>query len=170
MMNPLDEHIKTFQFTMAAIKVARRALDRRLDPLSNTDLYSLPPQEGREMLDQAEENLCKLMVFALFATFERTLRDHLSESLESLSTSATTPAELAAKLHEFLRNGIDNWRVNDIIELFYPPAAEQDINNAKNIRTFRNHVAHGSTPPSSIPPETAHAQLSNFLKSASLAV
>jgi len=111
-----------------------------------------------------------LMAFALFATFERTLRDHLTGSLNPISASHTTPMELASKLHDFLRSGVNNWRADDIIELFNPPAADQDVNNAKNIRTFRNHVAHGSAPPNSIPPKTVHAQLSHFLKSAGLAV
>jgi hypothetical protein len=168
MTNPLDEHIEAFQTAMNAIKIARRVLDQRLDPVSNTRFYGLTPKEGHDMLDQAEEQLNSLVAFALFAAFERTLRDHLSNSLNPIATSSTTPTELAAKLHKFLENGVDNWRIDSVIDLFYPPVVDQDINNTKNIRTYRHHVAHGASPPNAIPPQTVYAQLSSFLKNSGL--
>lgn len=116
------------------------------------------------MLDRTEEQLNKLIAFSLFAAFERTLRDHLSETLQPIQTASTIPEELAAKLHSFLERGVDRWRIADVIEMFQPPADEQDINNAKNIKEHRNRIAHGSSPPAATPPRTAHQQLSNFLK------
>lgn len=168
MTNPLDEHIEAFRIAMDAIKVARRVLDRRPNPVSNTRLYGLTQEAGHAMLDQAEEQLGKLVAFALFAAFERTLRDHLSSSLNPISASTTTPAQLAAKLHQFLNDGVDRWRIDNVIELFNPPAAEQDVSNAKNIRAFRHHVAHGNAPPNAIPPQTAYSQLTGFLRNAGL--
>jgi len=168
MTNPLDEHNDTFQTARDAIKVARRVLDQRPHPVSNTGFYALTPEEGHAMLDRAEEQLSKLIAFALFATFERSLRDHLSGSLEALAKNPTIPAELAGKLHKFLEAGVDNWRIDNVMELFHPPATEQDVNNAKCIRTYRHHVAHGAAPPNAIPPQTAYVQLSSFLKNAGL--
>jgi exonuclease VII small subunit len=168
MTNPLDEHIEAFQTAMNAIKIARRVLDQRPNPVSNTRLYGLTPQEGHELLDQAEEQLNKLVAFALFAAFERTLRNHLSDNLNPIGATSTTPIELASKLHKFLEDGVDNWRIDSVIELFMPPVADQDVNNTKNIKTYRNHVAHGDAPPNAIPPQTAYAQLSSFLKNAGL--
>ena len=166
MTNPLDEHLEVFRTAMAAIKVTRRVLDKRPNPVSNTDLYGLTLQEGYEVLDQAEEQLGKLVAFALFATFERTLRDRLSESLYPISASSTIPVELAVKLHEYLKDGVDNWKIDSVIEMFQPSADPQDVSNAKGIRTFRHHIAHGATPPNAIPPQTAHIQLTRFLKNA----
>ena len=166
MTNPLSEHIEAFQTAMNAIKIARRVLDQRPNPVSNTRFYGLTPQEGHEILDQAEEQLNTLVAFALFAAFERTLRDHLSDCLNPISATPTIPTELAAKLHNFLQNRVDNWRIDNVIELFNPPVENQDINNAKGIRTYRHHVAHGATPPNAIPPQTVYTQLSGFLKNA----
>jgi hypothetical protein len=168
MTNPLDEHITCFSTAMDAIKVARRVLDQRPNPVANTGLYGLTPEEGHERLDQAEEQINKLVAFALFAAFERMLRDHLSNSLSPIAASSTTPAELSAKLHQFLNEGVDRWRIDNVIELFDPPVPKQDISNAKGIRTFRHSVAHGDTPPNAIPPNTAHTQLMLFLKHAGL--
>jgi hypothetical protein len=168
MMNPLDEHMETFQAARDAIKLARRVLDRRPSPVSNTGFYGLTPEEGHQMLDRAEEQLSELIAFALFATFERSLRDHLSSSLGPLAASLTIPGELAGRLHEFLESGVNNWRIDNVIELFNPPVSDQDVNNAKGIRTYRHHVAHGAAPPVAIPPQIAYAQLSAFLKSAGL--
>ncbi len=166
MTNPLDEHMKAFHTAMAAIKVPRRVLDQRPNPVSNTGLHGLTVKEGHEMLDQAEGQLDKLVAFALFAAFERTLRDYLSDNLDPIGANATTPQELGAKLHEFLRNGVDHWRLDDVIELYAPPVPDHDVSNAKNIRTYRNRVAHGTAPPNAIPPLTAYTQLTSFLKEA----
>jgi len=55
MTNPLDEYLNTYKYIMAAIKVARRAINQFSNPLSNTDLYFMKPQEKLEMLDQLDQ-------------------------------------------------------------------------------------------------------------------
>ncbi|HPA46188.1 MAG TPA: hypothetical protein PLG59_01310 [bacterium] len=170
MTNPLDRDIEDFRTAMQAFKVVRRVLDARSDPLSNTDFYIRTRQEGHEMLDRAEKQLNQLAAFALFAAFERTLRDHLSSNLSPIQSAQTIPPERADRLHDFLEKGVDNWRIDNVIELFAPPAEDQDINNAKNIRTHRHHVAHGEAPPVSIPPQTVYKQLSDFLGKIGLTV
>lgn len=168
MTNPLDEHMDTLQAAQDAIKVAKRVIDQRREPVSNTGFYGKTPDEAHETLDKLEEQLGKLIAFSLFATFERSLRDHLSKNLASVASSATIPTELASKLHAFLEGGVDNWRIDSVIELFNPPASEQDVSNAKGIRTYRHHVAHGAAPPVAIPPLKVYYQLSEFLKNAGL--
>jgi hypothetical protein len=168
MTNPLEQHLEIYQIVKEAFKVVQRIFDQRKNPVSNTEFYGKSQDEAKEMLSRAEKQLSDLVAFALFAAFERTLRDHLSNSLGSIQSSHTTPAELSRQLHEYLIGGVDNWRVDNIIDLFSPPVQDQDINNAKNIRIFRHHVAHGATPPTSIPPQTIHKQLTEFLKNAGL--
>ena len=168
MRNPLDEHIAAFRTAMDAIKIARRVLDNRKNPVANTGLYGLTQADGHAILDQAEEQLKTLAAFALFATFERTLRDHLSNSLDPLADAVTAPSELAAKLHDFVKDGVDRWRIDHVIELFGPPAEDEDVNKAKAIRDFRNRIAHGATLPNAIPPKTAYEQLTCFLRNAGL--
>lgn len=168
MTNPLDEEITAFQTTLEAFKVVRRILDRRTDPVSNTRFYGLTDTEGHQLLEQAEEQLSKLVAFSLFAVFERTLREHLSNSLVAVSTSTTVPPELANSLHGFLQSGTDNWRIDDVIGMFQPPVSPVDVANVKGIRTYRHHVAHGAAPPVAIPPQTVYAQLTDFLTGARL--
>ncbi|NQU42508.1 hypothetical protein HQ520_04430 [bacterium] len=115
------------------------------------------------MLDRVEGQLNELVAFALFATFERTLRDHLSSSLSPLRAASTMPNELAAQLHEFLEKRVDNWQIDSVFETFNPPVPEREISNAKGIRTYRHHVAHGAAPPVAIPSQKAYGQLSDFL-------
>lgn len=168
MTNPLDEHLHSFQTTMDAIKIVRRVLDQRKNPLAKTSFYGLPQDEGHEILDQAEEQLNKLVAFVLFTAFERTLRDHLSSNLTPILESSTVPEQLSENLHEFLSNGVDRWAIDQVIQMFSPPAADQEVNNALNIRTFRHSVAHGGTPPNAIPPKTAYLQLTEFLRNTGL--
>lgn len=166
MTNPLDEHMENFRIAVDAFKVVRRVLDGRENPVSTTDFHGLTSEEGHQMLDGAEKLLGKLVAFALFTVFERTLRDHLSSSLNPIAESVTTPMQLATKLHDFLEAGVDDWPVSSVIELFCPPVDQGDVGNAKNIRTYRHHVAHGAVPPAVIPPQTAYVQLSEFLRNA----
>ncbi|MFH1742011.1 MAG: hypothetical protein ABIH23_23665 [bacterium] len=168
MANPLDENLAAYNTAVAAFKVVRRVLDGRRDPLSNTDFDEYSEQKSREVLDRVEEYLEKLVAFALFATFERTLRDHVNSNLTPVQNSTTVPSELAAALHKFLCNDSDHWYLDSVIEMFAPPVPDQDVANAKGIRTLRHHVAHGAAPPTSIPPRTVYRQLSDFLQNAGL--
>jgi len=168
MTNPLDAHLQTFRTAKDAIKVARRVLDDRKNPISNTSFYNLTPREVHELLDDAEARIEELLAFALFAAFERLLRDHLSTSLGPVKGSSTKPGELANNLHRFLADGVDNWRIDRVIDLFQPPVTDPDIGNAKHVRTYRHHVAHGAAPPTAIPPQTVYTQLTGFLKAAEI--
>ena len=104
MANPLDEQLQFFRSAMDAFKITRRVLDRRRNPVSNTGLYGRTQDEGHAILDQAEEQLNKLVAFALFAAFERTLRDHLTSSLSPISGSSTIPEELVPYLRASAKN------------------------------------------------------------------
>jgi len=168
MTNPLDINMNAFEVAKSAFKVVRRVMDQLADPVSNTSFYGRTAQEGHDMLDRAEEEVEKLFAFSLFATFERTLRDHLASNLGAVRTTQTIPAELALALHDFLFEGSRNWNLDKIIEMFSPPADQQHVGNAKNIRTYRHHVAHGAAPPTAIPPFTAYRQLTAFLSHAGL--
>lgn len=106
--------------------------------------------------------------FYLFTIFEKILRDNLSDSLSCLEESTMTPEELSCQLHDFLVENTRFWHVDKVIEMYNPPVHDQDVNNAKNIRTFRHHVAHGSIPPVSLTPEIVYELLSKFLKNAGL--
>jgi hypothetical protein len=128
----------------------------------------LTQEEAQKKRDQAEEQINKLISFALFAAFERKLRDHLSDNMNPLSEATTIPKELALKLHEFLGEEADHWRIDYALDLFSPPVDQHDLSNAKNIRTYRHHIAHGAAPPNAIPPHTVYNQLTEFLKNAGL--
>ncbi len=167
-MNPLDEYMDAFATAKDAIKVARRTLDGRKNPLGNTGLEGMSAQQAQDALREAEEQLEKLVTFALFATFERELRDHLSCTVGTIGEVPTVPGELASKLKLYLEAAADRWRIDQVIELFGPPVSSSDVSNVKNIRTYRHYVAHGMQPPTSLLPEKAYAQLSAFLKSAGL--
>ncbi|MCX7044975.1 MAG: hypothetical protein NTX50_05735 [Candidatus Sumerlaeota bacterium] len=168
MSNPLDDINDAFITLSSAMKVVRRVFDKRKNPVSKTAFNGKTIEEGYEMLDQAEERLKLLIAFSLFASFERTLRDHLANNLLPLQSATTTPAQLAQALYQFLVKGSDRWRMDDVEELFAPPALAQDIANAKGIRNFRQDVAHGKNPSAAVPPKTAYDQLSQFLRNAGL--
>ena len=102
--------------------------------------------------------------FALFATFERSLRDHLSASLEPVVKHHGSST--GVNLHEFLEGGVDNWRIDSVIELYHPPAIDQDVNNAKAFEPIVT-MSRMAPPPVSIP-QTVYSQLSDFLRNAGL--
>jgi hypothetical protein len=55
MNNPLDEDLDAFEVTKAALKVVRRVLEGHQNPVVNTSFHGCTLEEGREMLDKAEE-------------------------------------------------------------------------------------------------------------------
>lgn len=168
MSNPLDDDIDALSTVKAAFKVVRRVLDQRSNPVSNTDFYGRTTEQSYQMLSRAEEQLEKLVAFSLYATFERTLKDHLASNLSSLETASTIPAELAAALHNFIVEESKSWRMDKVEQMFRPPVTDDDIRDAGQIRTYRHHVAHGASPPTAIPPQTAYRQLTDFLRGSGL--
>jgi hypothetical protein len=168
MTNPLDDSMETFEIAKSAFEVVRRVLDGVLSPESNTVFYGQTARDGYDMLDKAEKEIEKLFAFSLFATFERTLRDHLASNLSAVRSTVTIPAQLAVALHSFLYEGSRNWNLDRVTRMFSPPVNQMDLDNAKDIRAYRHHVAHGAAPPTAIPPVTAYRQLTAFLSHAGL--
>lgn len=169
MSNTLQSHLETYETVRSAIKVVRRVLDRSANPVGNTVFHGLTVDDALERLRGAEQQVEMLIAFAMFSAFERQLRDHLADAVAPVGAVDTVPPELARNLHGHVERQTETWRIDDVIEMFSPPVPEGDVGNAKGIRTYRHHVAHGAAPPQSMPPQMVYNQLAGFLRRAGLA-
>jgi hypothetical protein len=178
--NPLEKHLQAFETAAAALKVVRLLLkkqrlrevgieaDQARQLLNETKLSNLDAEDIRTRVSIAEEELRALTIIGLFATFEKTLRNHLKLHLERLETINSNPSELMLALKTFLEGEAIWWNTEKIIELFSPPVDSTTKGQAKQAKDYRDYVAHRMREAAAVLPNLAHEQLTDFLTQAKI--
>lgn len=167
MTNPLDAILTWYTTAKDSIRVTRRVVTKNIAGavVAKHAFYGRAAADNESALEQAQEELDRLVVLALVATFERTLRDHLA----SLSVvAAATGVPLHDQVRDEIIKDMEFWNISSrVIELF----GTVDANlrgQAKQIIDYRNWVAHGQTqnqpPPIVMSPPKAHQWLTEFLR------
>lgn len=173
MNNPLDPILMWYTTAKDSIRVTRHAVTKNVAGAITAKhaFHGRVAADNEAALERAQEELDRLVVLALVATFERTLRDHL------VSLSVVTAAT-GVPLHDRVRGEIykdmEFWNISSrVIELF----ATVDVNlrgQTKQIIDYRNWVAHGQTqnqpPPIVMSPPKAHQWLTEFLRQAGIVI
>jgi hypothetical protein len=174
MANPLDPIWRAYGITLDSYSVVRRSLtgpNRALALHGSQFVTAANDQEVLDALDVAQEELDEQTVMFLYATFEATLRDHLSAQ-GSLLAAATQPGpQFGPSLQTWFTELCKETRMDKIVDLFEPWVGATGIAQAGSIRKYRHWLAHGkrgAAPPSVTPP-FAYNSLTNFLQSCHLA-
>ena len=131
MANPLDPVIKWYRTTLHSIRVARRVLTKGITgAVTNRHVfYKQPVPDCEKWLDEAKEELERLVILALTAVFERTLRDYLVQ----IPRTALPPgdAHREAVCAEIVKD-IEFWNISDrVVAVFPSVAANQENLNAQ---------------------------------------
>lgn len=89
-----------------------------------------------------------LLVLGLWATFERFLRDYLQDKGKVLKQHLQ-PSLLADNLYEQFAKNVERWEPRDMLNVlknsfFTTPTLQLLIDDAQNILTYRNWVAHAN--------------------------
>jgi hypothetical protein len=173
MANPLDPILVWYKTAHDSLRVTRRVITQAI-PGAITDkhvFHTKTPAECESALTQAQDELDRVVVLALTAIFERTIRDYLS----TLPVIAAPTGNLH---HDAVRgeilNDMEMWNISSrVIDLFdvVDPALRGQV---KQIIKYRNWVAHGHTltepPPVNTNPADAHQRLTDFLAQAGVIV
>lgn len=171
MTNPLDPILTWYTTAKDSIRVTRRVVTENVAGAITAKhaFHGRAAADNEAALERAQEELDRLVVLALVATFERTLRDHLA----SLSVvAAATGVPLHDQVREEINKDMELWNISSrIIELF--GAVDPNLRGqVKQIVRYRNWVAHGQTqnqpPPIAISPPEAHQRLTEFLRQAGI--
>lgn len=166
MANPLDPVMSWYRTALDSIRVTQRTLSQGIAG-AVTDkhvFFGQPLADCTSLLDSAKEELERLVVLALTAIFERTLRDYL---IQYPQTALPPGDPHRDAVREEMIKDIEFWNISArVVEVF--PAVDTNLRGQiKQIIDYRNWVAHGHTlakpAPSNIVPGKAHQQLTDFL-------
>ena len=170
MSNPLDPVLRWYTTAKDSIRVTRRVIDTGIaNAVTSKHVFHVMTQtENETALDQAQEELERLVVLGLVAIFERSLRDHLS-------ALPIIPVVTGVPLHDSVRiqiiRDMEFWHIERILlESLFTAVDPLLKGQVKQIIDYRNWVAHGHTrsqpPPLVISPVIAHQRLTDFLTQA----
>lgn len=166
MANPLDPIMEWHDTAVDSIRITQRVVRNSIAGAitSKHSLLALTPQERLERLEKAKEELNHLVVLALTATFERTLRDHLAR----IPDQATLDGK---PLPETVKQGIlldiERWVFKDRLVEIFDTVNPQVKGDVKQVIGFRDWVAHGhkinKPPPMQVEAKSAYERLTKFL-------
>lgn len=166
MANPLDPVMQWYQTTFDCIRVTQRILTNSIPGAVTRKhvFHAKPLAETTSWLDSASEELDRMVVLALTAIFERTLRDYLAQ----FPQRALPPGDPHHDaIREEMLKDIEFWNISSRVVEVFPAVAPNLRGQAKQIIDYRNWVAHGHTlarpAPANIVPAKAYQQLTDFL-------
>lgn len=181
--NPLPALWDSFLYSADALKVARRISSSAWTP-KNAECQSSIEAYKKHLLNhtnfnrhadlqatfgQVQKEHSDLFVLALWAVFERFLRDYLLEKGQVLEQQVV-PDTLGKGIYQHYQKEVEFWKPDEILEFIKNLITEQNnnidlIGHAKQIYTYRNWVAHGKKAgrmPSHITPATAYETLTQI--------
>jgi len=119
--------------------------------------------EKRIALTRAE--LDALVVVGLWAVFERHLREYLRAKGRSVRTAR--PRVVARALHHHTDREMEYWKADDVLDIFKGIVDPSLIGNAKQIKDYRDWVAHRNPrrpSPTKTDPTSAYTVLQQILQ------
>ena len=166
-MSSIDLVWESYQVTVDSMKVTRRAIDQGpANLVVGTNIGELSTSVASQKLKSAQSDLNDLFILALWSVFERELRDHLAAEGPRPLDNSTSPFH-----HRFatrIRETVEYWKNDDVLDLFKAIVAPDSIGRAKQIREYRDWVAHRNpklSRPVNITPKVAYSTLSEIVDS-----
>ena len=107
-------------------------------------------------------------MIALWAMFERFLRDYLQYKGEALRQHIT-PADLGDGMYLYFHKEVEFWRPEDILDFLKMSLLKPQphlASEAQQVYNYRNWLAHGKSPQknvSSVSPTNAYATLEKIV-------
>jgi hypothetical protein len=172
MVNPLDPVMDWYEIAFDSLRVTQRVVDQKI-PRALTkrhkSLYGKPAEGCLSLLDSAKDELDRLVVLALTAIFERTLRDHLIQI--PLTALPLGDPQRDAVRQEIVKD-IEFWNISSRVLDVFPAVDRVTVGLVKQVIDYRNWVAHGHSlarpAPSNVIPGKAYQDLTTFLVQAGI--
>ncbi|WP_069472883.1 hypothetical protein [Candidatus Marithrix sp. Canyon 246] len=124
--------------------------------------------DASNFLKQSFEIIDDLFVLALWATFERYIRDFLQEKGEKVREML--PCDFANVFYQHLSKEIDYWKPEEILDLFQQSLFKENKSKiwlAKDVLYYRNWIAHGKNIqkiPTIVTPKAAYDRLYEIIE------
>jgi hypothetical protein len=148
MTNPLDPVYDAYNINFGALKVAYRCIT--LDtinaerPFRRTIFHHKEDDVNLQMLKVGQAELNDLTVLALYAAFERAMRDHFIQRIEEVRSIPST--DFGNGLADWLDKQSGEIRMDAVMDMFCPSGTAKNnkhLSQIGNIRAYRHWVAHG---------------------------
>jgi hypothetical protein len=137
----LEEFFKTYEWLRDCLKVTKRAINEgntRL--LDDTAFMGQSQTQAADWIDDASKAADDFAVVALWAWFERYLIEFTQAKASVIASSS--PAEFAQRLQARVTQVIEYWRPDDLLDLFKAITDANQIGTAKQIKDYRDWIAH----------------------------
>jgi hypothetical protein len=178
-MNPLDPILVWWTTAKDALRVTSRVLRKRTEGATPPGLikdayvfFDMQEDQGLDRIDAAKRELDGLVVLALVATFERSLREHVLDTVRGRFPPGNVFLD---SVRGQIENDVEFWHFSvELIEAF-ASVAQATRDGAKQLVKFRDWVAHArhaaappDPPPVSAEPQMAYRRLTQFLMEAGI--
>lgn len=163
--NILDPVWNSYLITIDCLKVAYRSIEKNeLHLMSRTQFVGSPVDEAKTMIKDSRETIDDSVIVSLWAIFERNILEYLQfEGRKILGPNSTV---FNTEVHRKIENEMEYWKSGDILDLFKSIVDPDLIGNAKQIKKYRDWIAHKNPkkgPPPNVPPKTAYKILSDII-------
>lgn len=153
--NPLVPIYRAFEVASDCFKVAQRTIDNQhAELIVRTQFVGATPEQANSALQSAVEQASDLAILALFATFERAVIEHLQTANQLLA--AGHPEQYSSMLAIKFKSVVEYWRIDEILDLFKGEVDGDLIGRAKQIKKYRDWIAHRN-PNKAAPPQATPA-------------
>jgi len=163
--NILDQIWETYQITIDCLKIASRCVDSgEYTLLKRTNFIGISPTEAGKGISTSRSEGDDYIILSLWAAFERQVYSCLQKECEKIldGNGSNFNKSVRRKIDE----EIEYWRIDDILDLFKFIVSSDLIGNAKQIKRYRDWIAHKNPrkgPPSNVLPVNAYRVFSTIL-------
>ncbi len=169
--NPLDDIWKDYLTSKDCFKMAARMVMMQEPRFArDTSFLGASVDEAVARIAASRKDTDDYFVLSLWVTFERYIVNYIrgkSEKIKEIS-----PQKLAANFHDKLDKEIEYWRIDEMLDLLKGPLDSALIGSAKQIKSYRDWVAHRNErkpSPAKITPSTAYQVLSEIIRQLAVA-
>ena len=139
--NPFDPIWKVYEVTKDCLKVAQRTVsgcDDRL--LRETQFIGTSVPESTEWIARSRSESDDFVIMSLWVTFERIVISYLQEKGKRILEAQ--PASFSKRLYSRFEMEVEYWRIEDVLDFFKSGIDPVLIGDAKNIKRYRDWIAH----------------------------
>lgn len=166
--NAILEIWLTYQVTVDCLEVALDDIRiGRIDSLQGTGFMDMPIDVVRRNIQTSRETLNDHTILAMWAVFEREMVAVLESETRNMLNEFQHASAIKEALLDKIERGIEYWRADEMIDLFKPILPIELIGYAKQVKRYRDWVAHRNPKkpsPAKVPPEFAYEVLAEVLK------
>lgn len=162
LFNPLPPIWQAYKTAQDSFRIAKRAIKTN-DPkakqrlLQRTDIETETIIDAERLIEESKNESDALFVLALWATFERFLRDYLQD--KGMALQNVIPSDLAGAMYLHFQKEVEFWQPDEIFNFLKLSLLKHKIElagNAKVVYNYRNWIAHGKGSSKKVSPVTPH--------------